>query len=67
MEPVARIPDIATRQANPAMVLKDLGELSEARDLLEYALSSFRKTYEPDHRYCRIVQHLLDNPGDAGR
>ncbi|MDJ0841386.1 MAG: FxSxx-COOH system tetratricopeptide repeat protein [Acidobacteriota bacterium] len=60
-------PNIAKRQSNLAMVLKDLGELSEARNLLEHALWSFRNIYGPDHMYSRIVQHNLDNLGDAGQ
>ena len=42
-------PSIATRQSNLALVLKDLGELEEARDLLRQALASAEASFEPGH------------------
>ncbi len=42
-------PSIARSQSNLAMVLKDLGELEEARDLLRKALASDEKSFEPGH------------------
>ena len=42
-------PEIATSQSNLAVVLKDLGEPEEARDLLRQALASDEASYEPGH------------------
>ena len=42
-------PVIGVRQSNLAVVLKDLGELAEARDLLRAALASAERTFEPGH------------------
>jgi len=42
-------PSVAIRQSNLALVLKALGELSEARDLLRQALESDKKSFEPGH------------------
>ena len=42
-------PEIATRQSNLALVLKALGELEEARDLLRQALASDEASYEAGH------------------
>ena len=42
-------PSIATHQSNLALVLKDLGELEEARDLLRQALAVALQTFEPGH------------------
>jgi tetratricopeptide (TPR) repeat protein len=42
-------PSIATRQSNLALVLKDLGELEEARDLLRKALASAERSFAPGH------------------
>ncbi|MEE8584870.1 MAG: tetratricopeptide repeat protein [Acidobacteriota bacterium] len=41
-------PSIAVRQSNLAMVLQDLGELEEARDLLRAAHKSLLEGYGPD-------------------
>jgi plasmid stability protein len=40
-------PSIVARQSNLALVLQDLGELEEARDLLRQALASAEATYAP--------------------
>ncbi len=42
-------PVIATQQANLALVLQDLGELPEARDLLRAALEADQKSFELGH------------------
>ena len=42
-------PGIAVRQSNLALVLRDLGELSEARDLLCKAVASAEESYPPGH------------------
>ncbi len=42
-------PSIARSQSNLAMVLQDLGQLEEARDLLRQALASAEKSFEPGH------------------
>jgi tetratricopeptide (TPR) repeat protein len=42
-------PVIARQQSNLALVLKDLGQLEEARDLLRAALESDQKSFEPGH------------------
>ncbi|MEA3276493.1 MAG: toll/interleukin-1 receptor domain-containing protein [Pseudomonadota bacterium] len=42
-------PSIATSQSNLATVLKDLGELEEARDLLRQALAADERSFEPGH------------------
>ena len=42
-------PSIAARQSNLALVLKDLGQLEEARDLLRQALASAEKSFEAGH------------------
>jgi tetratricopeptide (TPR) repeat protein len=42
-------PVIARLQSNLALVLKDLGELEEARDLLRVALEAHKKSYESGH------------------
>jgi tetratricopeptide (TPR) repeat protein len=42
-------PTIATSQSNLALVLQDLGELEEAKDLLHKALESDQKSFEPGH------------------
>ena len=55
----ASSPQIAISQSNLAMVLKDLGELEEARDLLRQALESDQKSFEPDHPSIAISQSNL--------
>jgi tetratricopeptide (TPR) repeat protein len=42
-------PSVATRRSNLAVVLKDLGELPRARELLEKALASDLKNLGEDH------------------
>ena len=42
-------PTIAIRQSNLAMVLKDLGELNEARDLAHKAYKTFLDKFGPEH------------------
>src|SRR3954464_9704685 len=43
----------------PALVLKDLGQLEEARDLLKKALASAEKTFEPGHPSLARMQSNL--------
>jgi tetratricopeptide (TPR) repeat protein len=50
---------IATSQSNLALVLKDLGELKEARDLLRKALESAQKSFEPGHPSIALRQSNL--------
>jgi tetratricopeptide (TPR) repeat protein len=57
-------PSIAVRQSNLAMVLKDLGELGEARDLLRQAYATMLDKFGPDHPSTRTVKANLDGlPG----
>ena len=42
-------PEIAKRQSNLALVLKDFGEYEEAAQLLRMALESDKKNFEPGH------------------
>ncbi len=48
-------PSIATRQSNLALVLQDLGELEEARDLLRQADRSCHDKLGPNHPSARTV------------
>ena len=50
---------IAVRQSNLATVLKDLGELAEARDLLRKALASDEASFEPGHPTIAVRQSNL--------
>jgi len=50
--------EIAISQSNLALVLRDLGQLEEARDLLRMALSSDQKNFEPGHP--SIARSLLN-------
>jgi len=52
-------PTIATSQSNLALVLQDLGELKEARDLLRKALESDQKNFEPGHPTIATSQSNL--------
>nr|QNO57604.1 hypothetical protein POLJIEDG_00007 [Methanosarcinales archaeon ANME-1 ERB7] len=52
-------PSIARSQSNLALVLQDLGELEEARDLLRKALDSAQKSFEPGHPSIAIRQSNL--------
>ena len=48
--------EIATRQSNLAMVLKDLGELEEARDLACQAYDAFLNRLGPGHSYTKTAK-----------
>jgi tetratricopeptide (TPR) repeat protein len=50
---------IATRQSNLALVLQDLGELTEARDLLRAALASAQQSFESDNPRIAVRQSNL--------
>jgi len=52
-------PTIANRQSNLAVVLRKLGQLEEARDLLQNALASHEKTFPPGHPSIAIDQSNL--------
>jgi tetratricopeptide (TPR) repeat protein len=52
-------PSIAIRQSNLALVLMDLGELEEARDLLRKALASDEHSYAAGHPSIAISQSNL--------
>jgi hypothetical protein len=43
------------------MVLKDLWQLEEARDLLRQAYSASLKRYGPDHPPTKIFKHHLES------
>lgn len=49
-------PSIATSQSNLALVLQDLGELEEARDLLRQAYNTFLNKFGPQHPHTKIVK-----------
>jgi len=46
-------PSIAIRQSNLALVLQDLGELAEARDLLKKAFKTFLKKFGRGHPHTK--------------
>jgi tetratricopeptide (TPR) repeat protein len=52
-------PIIATSRSNLGEVLRNLGELKEARDLLRMALESNEKSFEPGHPKIAIRQANL--------
>ena len=52
-------PSIAESQSNLALVLSDLGELEEARDLLRQALASDEASYAAGHPSIAIDQSIL--------
>lgn len=52
-------PQVAIRQSNLALVLRDLGQLEEARDLLLQALASAENWFAPGHPRIAIRQSNL--------
>jgi len=54
-------PTIAISQSNLATVLRDLGELKEARGLLTKAYEVFLKKLGYDHPYTKKVRTHLEN------
>ena len=52
-------PRIATSQSNLGEVLRNLGELEEARELLRTALESDERSFEPGHPIIAIRQSVL--------
>ena len=52
-------PRIATSRSNLGAVLRNLGELKEARDLLRMALASDEKSFESGHPIIAIRQSVL--------
>jgi tetratricopeptide (TPR) repeat protein len=52
-------PNIAAVQSNLALMLNDLGQFEEARDLLRKALAFDEKTFEPGHPRIAIFQSNL--------
>ena len=56
-------PSIAIKESNLAMVLKDLGKIEEARDLLRKAQKTFLERLGPDHQLTkRVTAHLQNLP-----
>ena len=53
-------PGIAISQSNLALVLHDLGQLEEARDLLRKALASFEAKFESTHPSVITVRGNLE-------
>lgn len=56
-------PSVARSQSNLALVLKDLGELSEARDMLRQAYEVLLDKYGPDFPLTKIDKGNLDSVG----
>ncbi|WP_250462474.1 tetratricopeptide repeat protein, partial [Caballeronia sp. GAFFF2] len=54
-------PDIALRQSNLSIVLRRLGEVAEARSLLELAYDSLLRKFGPEHPDTRLVKGNLDD------
>ncbi len=52
-------PNIAIRQQNLALVLKDLGDLEGAKELLQQALATDQQNYEPEHPKIATAQSNL--------
>ena len=52
-------PSVASSQGNLALVLTDLGEPAEARDLLRKALAADEASYEPGHPSIATDQSIL--------
>ncbi|HEX4769555.1 MAG TPA: tetratricopeptide repeat protein [Bryobacteraceae bacterium] len=52
-------PSIGTSQSNLALVLKDLRQLEEARDLLRRAYSASLERYGPDHPKTKLFKANL--------
>ena len=59
-------PSIAVSQSNLALVLQDLGELAEARDLLRKAYRSLHDKLGPNHPNTRkVLGNLRSVEGEA--
>ncbi len=58
-------PTTAVRYSNLALVLKDLGDYSGAKALLEKAIQVFEKSLPDGHPYIQIVQGHLNAVLDA--
>jgi hypothetical protein len=58
--PASGHPSIATRQSNLAMVLKDLGELEEARDLAKKAYATALSLLGSNHLMTRKFRGNLE-------
>jgi hypothetical protein len=54
-------PSIATRQSNLALVLQDLGELEEARELIQSAYNTFLKRFGEKHPSTGITKGILES------
>ena len=57
-------PSIAISQSNLAMVLQDLGQLEEARDLLRKAYRAYLGRFGPDHPGTQTVRQNLESLGN---
>jgi DNA-binding MurR/RpiR family transcriptional regulator len=55
---------IARSQSNLGTVLRDLGQLEEARDLLRKAHQTYLSGFGPDHPATRIIRRNLDSLAD---
>ena len=53
--------EIATQQSNLAMVLKDLGQLKEAKTLANQAYHSFLEKLGPEHYLTKRIKGNLDS------
>lgn len=54
-------PSIAISQSNLALVLQDLGQLEEARDLLRQAYSASFERYGPDHPHTKTFKANIES------
>jgi tetratricopeptide (TPR) repeat protein len=57
-------PSIATRQSNLALVLQDLGQLEEARDLVRKAHRVYLSRFGPDHPGTQTIRRNLEGLGN---
>jgi hypothetical protein len=56
---------IPRSQSNLALVLKDLGQLEEAHDLLRKAYTASLERYGPDHPHTKTFKGNLESlPGE---
>jgi hypothetical protein len=54
-------PVIAIRQSALALVLQDLGEIEEARDLAGQAYRSFLNRFGPEHPYTKTAKRYWES------
>ena len=58
-------PEIAIGQSNLALVLQDLGQLEEARDLLRKAHQTYLSRFGPDHPGTQTIRQNLEIVSNA--